>query len=72
MGFGDLLNKGKKFASSEQGKDLQEDLKDGYKAFNETEGSNTDKAKAAYGEYKENHKDDKKEDKKEEKEESKE
>lgn len=63
----DLLNKGKKFLSSEEGKEFTEDAKEAYSTFNKTEGTTTDKAKAAYSTYQEALKDNKKDDKKEEK-----
>lgn len=55
MNFNDIVNKGKELAGS---KGAQE----AYKEFNSTEGSYTDKAKAAYSGYQKGEKSDSKED----------
>ncbi|KAF3989097.1 hypothetical protein FT663_03768 [Candidozyma haemuli var. vulneris] len=55
-GFNDLLKKGEEAIGSKDGKgpdlkNLQKDAQQAYDTFNKTEGSTTDKAKAAYSEY---------------------
>lgn len=67
MGFDDLINKGKEFASSEQGKKYAEQGKEAYTEFNKTEGTYTDKAKAAYSEFSKGSSSDSKDSKKESK-----
>ena len=51
MGFGDLVNEAKKFASSAKGKAFQKDAQDAYSTYNSTEGTNVEKLKAAAGEF---------------------
>ncbi|EGV61633.1 hypothetical protein PSN45_000314 [Yamadazyma tenuis] len=58
----DFLNKGKEFLSSEQGKEYTEDAKEAYSTFQKTEGTNQEKAKAAYENYKKDEEEDKKKD----------
>lgn len=63
----DFINKGKEFLKSEDGKEFQEDAKEAYSTFNKTEGTNPDKAKAAYEGYKKDQEEDAKKEKKEDK-----
>lgn len=55
-GFNDILKKGEEALGGKDGKkpdflELQKDAQQAYETFNKTEGSTTDKAKAAYSEY---------------------
>lgn len=55
-GFNDLLKKGEEALGGKDGKapdlkDLQKDAQQAYETYNKTEGSATDKAKAAYSEF---------------------
>lgn len=55
-GFNDLLKKGEQALGGKDGKgpdlsNIQKDAQQAYDTYNKTDGSVTDKAKAAYSEY---------------------
>lgn len=55
MDFGDIIKKGEAALAGKDGKvdyaELGKDAQSAYSTFNSTDGSNADKAKAAYSEF---------------------
>lgn len=66
MNFGDIVKKGESALAGKDGKvdykTLEKDAQQAYSTYNSTEGTTTDKAKAAYSEYQKNHSSDSKSD----------
>lgn len=59
MNFGDIVKKGEAALAGKDGKvdykELEKDAQAAYSTYNSTDGSSTDKAKAAYAGYQKSH-----------------